>query len=616
MDEKINENIEELNNQASEESVAEQEASLTEAPSEPLSEPGDDGLETAAGPAAEPENEEPEYEEPEASGSEPEDNEPEDEEPEDEEPEPAEEPEANEPEDGETEPAAEPEDGEPEAGGSETAAEPAADEAEGAEEVSSEPEPAAEPEDGRTEKTSESENGATELTSEPEDFDADDFDEEDEEPLKSGFAGFGQIFRNLFARRSDENEEDDFSDASGSDTESSKKRKKPVKERKIRLHTPEENEAAKQRFLNIPAKAISYLIVIGGVLLAIFLLVMITTHWKYHSYRVLISRTQEDTVSSEYCDVEDDILRYGVDGASLLDRNGEVIWDVSYTMSEPRVAIRGRTIAIYDSAGSDIVICDRTGQIGSASASLPIIKAEVSEDGNVAAIEEDSSNAYIEYYSVDGTQIAEIRTSIDDPGYPLDLALSPDGELIAVSYLTVSGGSESSSVHIYSFGSAGQNQMDNQIGQFDYSGRVIPELDYISSTRLVAFSDSGFTIINGAKVPEEDVSVQVSDQIQSVFCDDSHIGLITTSGSGHTLCVYTTSGRQTLSKSFDYSYETMDYDDEEVTLYNDNEFCVYNLNGVCKFDGSYTGSIVDIFAVGKHRYGVVKEASMEIIQLS
>ena len=428
------------------------------------------------------------------------------------------------------------------------------------------------------------------------DEDTADFEDEDDEEM-AGVRDTGWLSKII--RRADKAE----------------KKKQRGARMSVRLHTPEENEADKQKFLKLPAHVLSYVIVIGAVLLAVFLVSFISGHWRYRGYHVLSSRTQEATVSASYCNVDGDILRYSTDGASLLDSNSEILWDVSYSMSSPDVAVRGNTIAIYDSAGSDIVICDRTGQIGSASAGYPIKKAEVSAAGNVAAIEEDSSATYIEYYSVSGTQIAEIKTSMDSPGYPLDLALSEDGQLIAVSYLAYDGSVQKDVIDVYSFGSAGQNQMDNRIGEFEYTGRIIQDLVYVQGSTLAAFTDNGFLVLNGANVPEETKSVQVADQIVSVFCDSSHIGLITGTGNTHQLLVYTTEGRKITDKSFTYSYTDMDYASGEVTLYNNNNFSVYNLSGVCKFDGSYTGSTADIFAVGRYRYGVVKDAGIDQIQL-
>ncbi len=434
------------------------------------------------------------------------------------------------------------------------------------------------------------------LTAEEDDGDDDlTFDDEPENLRDTGW--LSKIIRR--ADRSDKRE----------------KRKRNTELSSVRLHTPEENEADKQRFLKLPAHLLSYLLIVGAVLLIVFLISFISGHWQYRNYHVISSRTQEATVSAKYANVDGAILRYSTDGASLLDSSGEVLWDVSYDMESPDIAIRGNTIAIYDTAGSNIVVCDRTGQIGSANASYPIKKAEVSSAGNVAAIEEDGATTYIEYYAVSGTQIAEIKTSIDNPGYPLDLALSEDGQLISVSYLTYKGGTQKDVIDVYSFGAAGQDQMDNRIGEFSYTDRIIPDLVYLQGSTLAAFFDGGFLVLNGANVPEETRAVQIDDQIASVFSDSAHIGVITGTGSTHRLLVYTAEGRKITDKTFEYAYTDMDYAAGEVTLYNNNNFAVYNLSGICKFNGSYTGTITDIFAIGRYRYGVVKDAGIDQIQL-
>ena len=43
----------------------------------------------------------------------------------------------------------------------------------------------------------------------------------------------------------------------------------------------------------------------------------------------------------------------------------------------------------------------------------------------------------VNYYSSDGSLIVENQTRMENNGYPLDLAVSPDGAVIAVSYLIV-----------------------------------------------------------------------------------------------------------------------------------------------------------------------------------
>ena len=48
----------------------------------------------------------------------------------------------------------------------------------------------------------------------------------------------------------------------------------------------------------------------------------------------------------------------------------------------------------------------------------------------MAAVLEDGEKTWINYYAADGSTIAENQTRVDNPGYPLDMAVSPDGEII------------------------------------------------------------------------------------------------------------------------------------------------------------------------------------------
>ena len=66
---------------------------------------------------------------------------------------------------------------------------------------------------------------------------------------------------------------------------------------------------------------------------------------------------------------------------------------------------------------------------------MPILKAETAAQGATAAILEDSSDTWIRYYDPQGEVIASFKTAMDSTGYPLDIGLSEDGLLMAVSFL-------------------------------------------------------------------------------------------------------------------------------------------------------------------------------------
>ena len=79
----------------------------------------------------------------------------------------------------------------------------------------------------------------------------------------------------------------------------------------------------------------------------------------------------------------------------------------------------------------------------------------------VAAILEDTNITWIYLYNSAGEKVAYIKTTMQKSGYPAAVALSPDGKLMAVSYITVESGAAKSSVAFYNFSSVGQNFVDN-----------------------------------------------------------------------------------------------------------------------------------------------------------
>lgn len=378
-----------------------------------------------------------------------------------------------------------------------------------------------------------------------------------------------------------------------------------------------DNTRQEEHVIWIPAGLAAVIIIVAVVVVSALVAIFGTVYWKYRGYEVLDSRKQEDTMSASYCSAGDNILRYSTDGASLISRSGTVLWDVSYTMNDPEVALYGDILAVYDRDGTNIVVCDESGKIGTMSTSLPIVRAKVCETGAVAALMQDSSNAYVEYYDKKGAKIATIKTSMDNPGFPLDIALSGDGQNIAVAYLSYDSSGQKSIVRFYNFGSAGQNQMDNRIADFQYSNVIIPQLEYLDSQTCVAFRSDGFSVYGGESSIKETATVSTDQKIQSVFHDASRIGMIVSAaGSGNfDLLVYNTSGRQLLDREFNFAYRAVEFTGDEISLYNGAKLCVFNMYGVEKFNGSYSGTPQEIFSIGKHRYVVVKENSLDMIRL-
>ena len=329
--------------------------------------------------------------------------------------------------------------------------------------------------------------------------------------------------------------------------------------------------------------------------------------------------SQEDEVSAQYMQFGEYILKYGGDEISLLDRQGKPLWNDPHAMNNPVVDVCQGYCVVYDKNGSEMVIFNEKGKVGNIQTNLPILKVRVASQGVVAAILEDGDTTWVNVYDSDGNEIVTAKTSIDSPGYPVDLSISPDGLLLGVSYLGVKNNKPSSYVAFYNFGNTGQNQMDNMVSGYTYSKILVPQIQYLNNSKAVAFRDDGFVIFEGKQIPEESKVVTVEDEILSTFCDGENIGLVfrnTQGESPYRMELYSSTGRLKWKTGVDIAFEHIMVSKDQILLYNSSEFAVYSMNGTCRYQGALKeGSVQNIFKVAQNRYMVIMEGGMETIKL-
>ena len=340
---------------------------------------------------------------------------------------------------------------------------------------------------------------------------------------------------------------------------------------------------------------------------------------SYHNYKVVQSSEQEDVVSTNYVEMDGDILRYSSDEVSLVSDKMSTLWSETYQMQNPIADVNGTRAVIADKDGNTLEIYDKSGKTGSVTTSYSIIKARVSKSGLVAAILDGGDDTWIDFYSTDGSLIAENQTKVDDPGYPLDIAISEDGVVMMVTYQFVDGSDTTSYVAFYNFGDVGQNEDDRIVSGYKYEGVVVPQIQYLDNNRSVALKDNGFTLYQGSQIPKETKTVEVDKEIVSTFLDNDMIGLVFKNDSKdkqYTMEVYTTDGNLKFTQDFNIPYTTIKLSDGNILMYNSSQMCVMNSRGVQKYLGSVDGTIKDFFKIGWNRYLLVLDSGVDVIKLS
>lgn len=341
---------------------------------------------------------------------------------------------------------------------------------------------------------------------------------------------------------------------------------------------------------------------------------------SYHNYKVVQSSEQEDVVSTSYIEMDGDILRYSPDGVSLVSDKMSTLWSETYQMQNPVADVNGTRAVIADKDGTTLEIYDKSGKTGSVTTSYSIIKARVSKSGLVAAILDGGDDTWIDFYSTDGSLIAENQTKIDDPGYPLDIAVSEDGVVMMVTYQFVDGIDTTSYVAFYNFGDVGQNEDDRIVSGYKYEGVVVPQIQYLSNNRSIALKDNGFTIYQGSQIPKEVKTIETDKEIVSTFYDDDMVGLVFKNDSKdkqYIMEVYNTAdGKLKFKEDFNIPYTTIKLSGGNILMYNSSQMCVMNSRGVQKYLGSVDGTIKDFFKIGMNRYLLVLDSGVDVIKLS
>ena len=319
----------------------------------------------------------------------------------------------------------------------------------------------------------------------------------------------------------------------------------------------------------------------------------------YNSYDVISSVERSDTNASDFTEFQGNLLKCTNDGAVYTDLAGNLIWNQTYEMDRPTVETCGKYIAIYEPNGTQLYILDTVNLQGSIHTTMPIQKVSIAAQGTTAILMENEGTSYLQIYAKTGEQLASGELHVQNSGYPLDLALSENGEKLAVSMLDINDGSVKTVIAFYNFGAVGQNSIDKIVGSYSYADLVIPKIQYLSEDTMVAFGDERVILFTGAQKPAEEASIELKEEVKSVFYDETHFGLIydAAGGKNHRLVYYDLSGKQIMDITFDTDYTDVDIlANGELCILGENSCEIFNSRGIRKFQYDFQEHIYQILS--------------------
>lgn len=368
-------------------------------------------------------------------------------------------------------------------------------------------------------------------------------------------------------------------------------------------------------------RAILYRIIIG---IAIIGAVVASAYYNYQKmvytdYDVLGKIPYTEAANAKYLRFGSNVLRYSQDGASAFNVANDMLWNETFEMQNPIVDICGDYVAIGDYMGTSIYIYNSEGLQGTIDTSTPLKRFCVSGNGNVAVVLEDDEVTWVKLYDVNGTNIASDRTTMSKSGYPVCIDISEDGILLAVSYLFVDSGVLSTSVAFYNFGAVGQNEVDNLVSGYNYSGTLVSYVEFLNKDTCFIVGDNRFSIFKGSEKPESVFEKEIEKEILSVFHNESEIVLVFEDEMGDNKFiaeVYDEAGNIVTTQGFDMDYSGITLNGDLLIIYNSEACQIYNTDGLKKFDGKFDGAAITIIPEQTgSKYLVVYPDKMEEIKL-
>ena len=359
--------------------------------------------------------------------------------------------------------------------------------------------------------------------------------------------------------------------------------------------------------------------IIAGSILAvsigIYLLINLQT---YTSVRTVDTYPVSGAASNEYKQFADGVLKYSRDGISYLDQKGSEVWNQPYQIQNPVVDVNETSGAVADKGGNAILVFNEEGLRGEMETDLPIERISVSEQGIVSVILIDESSSQILCYDAAGNILVEHKTSVNGTGYPMDAALSPDGEILQVLYLYTQDGTITSRVAYYNFGQEGESETDHQVTEQEYKDVVMADGFFMNQSVSAAVGDNMLTVFRGKSVPEEAVKVEIDKEIKSVFHSQKYIGMILKNEGkeGYELRLYNDRGQMAMSEDFSGDYSNVKICGSQVIMYDGKNCSIFTRGGIQKFEGEMNSNILEIFPVaGVNKYIVMNENGMEVVRL-
>ena len=321
---------------------------------------------------------------------------------------------------------------------------------------------------------------------------------------------------------------------------------------------------------------------------------------SFDGYGVKSSTERNSTGVAQYAAFQNYLLEYSNDGVFCMNERHEIVWNQSFEMLSPQIDMCGEYLVIYDAGGTELFILTGAGLQKNIETTSPIQTVCIAEQGTVAVLMKESMESQVKLFDKKGNELANGKFYSDKGSFPIDIALSSDAKKLAVNIVDISKGSVSTTISFYNFGSVGQSEIDNNVGSYSYDGLLIPEIRYVSDTRMIGVGNGKILIFEGEQKPELAKEIIVEEEILSCFHNENYIGIVyddIENENSWKIKVMDMRGRIVMENAVTFAYDHIEFlENGEICATNENQCEIFTIHSIKKFYYTFDAELYKILA--------------------
>ncbi len=355
--------------------------------------------------------------------------------------------------------------------------------------------------------------------------------------------------------------------------------------------------------------------------IAVFVIVRIS-HRTFNSVKVLKKEEIQYNTNADYIEFGTNLIKYTPEGVSYINSSGKTVWTKGTDFRVPIAEAKGNYAVVADKGGNTVIVFDENGVVSTKQMPYTICDIDITSSGDYSAILENDKTNYIEMFDRNGEIIYEMQTSINKSGYPMDVAISEDGKKLFTSYFRLDGINIKNNVTAYNFGSVGQNEnADRMVGGFSFNTDMVPKVNFLTNDIAAAFADDKIVIYDMKEKPSERATIKLENEATAIFYSDSYVGTISKAVSGdnsngYVMKTYDFSGNEIFSYDFNFDFEKIYADSEEIILTGSDKCLIVTAKGKTKLTYAFPSMVKSMVPTSvKNEYVVTLKEATEVVRL-